>query len=498
MGERGPERSTDCEHEPGLRRCSVSTAGVLGQSLAIGPIFSAGFLAGTVAVFAGFNTPLSVLLASVGTVALAYVLTLYARRFAGAGATYEYLARGTHPSLGVVGAGSYVVGLMFLGAGGGFVAEGYLANQLLANELHVSLGWWLWALVALAAAIAINYAGVRIGIRAIVTTAALALAPFMVIAVAIVARGGVDGNSLAVFDPSQSSWNAVFHGMLFALSLFIGFETVAALGEEAKLPRRSIPIAMIASIVVCAAFYLLVTYAGAIGFGRAALRRNAWFASGNPFGDLGQRYVAHAFGPIVELMIVVDLFSVCIAFTLAASRILMTLARDGMLPRPLARTSARFQTPIGGLAVIAGWSLIMIVWAAVSHYGAAVHTPDVLEAVLIVSATGTYLITLIYLLLALGSLWLLRSEPSRHGMWWKGPTAAVAVAVPILSFDGSLNPFPSYPNDLAVYFAAATIGITIVWYVALALSRPRLVGDAASHAEPVTIQPASPATRDAI
>lgn len=37
-------------------------------------------------MFAGFNTPLAVLLAAVSTVALAYVLALYGRRFAGAGA----------------------------------------------------------------------------------------------------------------------------------------------------------------------------------------------------------------------------------------------------------------------------------------------------------------------------------------------------------------------------------------------------------------------------
>jgi hypothetical protein len=83
----------------GLRRGSVSRAGVFGQSLAIRPSFSAGFLSGTVAVFAGFNTPLS----TAGVVALAYVLTLYARRFAGAAAVYGYLARGVHSSVGSSG-----------------------------------------------------------------------------------------------------------------------------------------------------------------------------------------------------------------------------------------------------------------------------------------------------------------------------------------------------------------------------------------------------------
>lgn len=464
----------------------MSRWGAVGQTFAIGPIFSAGFLAGTVAAFAAFNTPLSVVLAAVGTLALAYVLGMYGRRYVGAGAVYEYLARGAHSSIGIAGAGIYVIGLLFLGAGGGFVAEGYLLNALLSSELSLDLGWWFWALVSLAAVIAINWVGVRVGVRAIVTAALLSLVPFLVISVAVIADGGVSGNSLAVFDPSQTSGSAVFHGVLFAIALFIGFETVTALGEETTAPRRSIPAAMLISILLCGGFYALVTYAGAIGFGKQALEHNAWFSSGNPFGELGQRHVGHALGWIVNLTIVLDLMSVCIAFTLAASRVLMTLSRDRLLPAGLSRTSARFKTPVGGLIAIAVWSLIVIGWAAITNYGDAVNTPNVLQAVLILSATGSYLIALVYVALAFGGLWLLRSDPDRRGLWWKIPLVLVACAVPILAFDGSLNPFPAYPNDIAVYFAAASVVVAVGWYAALRIWRPDAVGAAAMHAEAVS------------
>lgn len=47
---------------------------------------------------------------------------------------------GVHSSVGVAGAGAYLLGLLFLGAGGGFVTEGFLTNHLLAGELSVDLG----------------------------------------------------------------------------------------------------------------------------------------------------------------------------------------------------------------------------------------------------------------------------------------------------------------------------------------------------------------------
>jgi amino acid transporter len=454
---------------------SLTTRGAFVQALAIGPIFSAAFLTGTVAVFAGFNTPLSVLLAGVGMLGLAYALVLYGRRFAGAGGVHEYLRRGVHPAVGVVGGGVYLLGLLFLGAGGGFAADGYLMNDLLRSELSVDLGWWLWALAFLALVVAINYTGAKAGIGAIAVTAAIAVVPLAIVAIAVIADGGADGNTLAVFDPSRTSWHAVFHGILFAVSLFIGFEAVAALGEEARLPHRSIPIAMITGVAVCLAFYVIVGYAGAIGFGEGALRDNAWFASGNPFGELGQHYVGGSLRWMVSLAIVLDLLSVLIAFTLAASRLLMALAREGLLPRAVARTSRRFHSPVGGLAVIAVWALIVILWAGLTRYGDSVGLPNVLQAILILSATGSYLITLVYLLLAGGALLLIWSERARGGLWWRAPVVLAAVAVPILSFDGSLNPFPDEPNDVGVYFAAAGLGLALVWCAALMALRPDAV-----------------------
>lgn len=171
-------------------------------------------------------------------------------------------------------------------------------------------------------------------------------------------------------------------------------------------------------------------------------------------------------------MIVLDLFSVCVAFTLAASRVLMTLANDGLLPRPLGHTSRRFRTPVGGLVAIVAWASIMIGWAGITRYGESAGTPNVLQAVLILSATGSYLVTVVYLLLAAGGLRLVRLDGRSRGLWWRLPVVLVALAVPILSLVGSLDPFPAYPNEIAVYLAAASMAVAGLWYAAVKIWRP--------------------------
>jgi hypothetical protein len=67
------------------------------------------------------------------------------------------------------------------------------------------------------------------------------------------------GNTLSVFGTANSSVNGVFHGILFAVTLFIGFDAAASIGEEAHDPHRSIPIALVGSVALAGLSYLPVT-----------------------------------------------------------------------------------------------------------------------------------------------------------------------------------------------------------------------------------------------
>src|ERR1700721_1431870 len=83
----------------------LTTLHAVGQALAIGPVFSVGLVSGLVANVAGYSTPLSILLGSIGSLGLAYVVAIYARRFAGAGAIFEHLPQGGPNSFGVCPSG---------------------------------------------------------------------------------------------------------------------------------------------------------------------------------------------------------------------------------------------------------------------------------------------------------------------------------------------------------------------------------------------------------
>src|SRR5207247_9390643 len=88
---------------------NLTTWDAIAQSLSIGPIFSSAFVAFLIAGAAGGAAPLSTLIGAIGVLALGWLITLYARRGGGAGASYDYLPR-MSPAVGLFVAGMYLFG----------------------------------------------------------------------------------------------------------------------------------------------------------------------------------------------------------------------------------------------------------------------------------------------------------------------------------------------------------------------------------------------------
>jgi amino acid transporter len=432
-----------------------------------------------VASVAGFSTPLAVLLGTIGAVCLGYVISLFARRYSGAGAMYEYLVHGAHPGVGVFGAGIYGIGILFLGGGGVFIANGFLAQAFL-TDIHISVAWWIPSLVILGIAVGLNHVGVRVAVQGVLALAAISMIPFLILAITIIVKGGANGNTLAVFGTGHSSWNSVFHGILFAVTLFIGFEAAASLGEEAREPHKAIPIALIGSVALAGLFYLLITYAGAIGFGVKGAA-SAWPGDPSPMGALAQQYDGHWLSVLIDLVVMLDSISVALAFTVAGSRVFFALGRDGLLPSLTKRVSSH-NTPLGGNLVILGAGLVAIILGGITTLGNTA-VPNNVEAFQISAGVGSFLIEAVYAMLALAAFRIIWNEWTGGARLWRLVVAIVGVATPVLAYYGSLHPFPPYPGDLSLIIAGGCAVVALVWFLYLQNVHPERVAAAASKAD---------------
>jgi ethanolamine permease len=141
----------------------------------------------------------------------------------------------------------------------------------------------------------------------------------------------------------------IFAAIPFAIWFFLAIEGVAMAAEEAKDPKRSIPIAYIAGIVtlVVLAFGVML-FAGAAG---------DWTKLANINDPLPQamKIVVGARSGWLHMLVWLGLFGLIASFhgiILGYSRQIFALARAGYLPGFLAKVHPRFKTP--WLAILAG------------------------------------------------------------------------------------------------------------------------------------------------
>jgi APA family basic amino acid/polyamine antiporter len=121
---------------------------------------------------------------------------------------------------------------------------------------------------------------------------------------------------------------------------YIGFDAVSTQSEEARNPQRDVPVGIIASLIICTVLYIAVSavLTGMIPYTRIdhdAPVSNAFAQVGLPWAQF-----------LIAVGALTGITSVLLVMTLSQPRVLLAMARDGLLPSGFfADIHPRFQTP---------------------------------------------------------------------------------------------------------------------------------------------------------
>lgn len=150
---------------------------------------------------------------------------------------------------------------------------------------------------------------------------------------------GYGGISLPLFGNSGQPVG-VLAGAATIFFAYIGFDSISTHSEEAKNPKRDVPIGIIASLIICTVLYILVTavLTGMVPYNQIKVDAPV----SDAFAQRGMTFAAL----VISLGAVAGITSVLLVMMLSQPRVLLAMARDGLLPKSFfGDVHPRFMTP---------------------------------------------------------------------------------------------------------------------------------------------------------
>jgi amino acid transporter len=352
----------------GLARGAIGLPEVLFQSIThMAPAAAVAFSIIVGAGYAGGALPLSVVIALVACLCVAFSIGELARHLPSAGGMYTYTARGLHPAVGFMVAWGYafveplVAPLLFLIFG--IVMAGTLDAEFNCSICRADQ-WWIWVVVAAVLVFLLGYLGIQISTRAGTLLGLFEIAVFAAVSLWLI--GKADHNTFNVFTTSAANapgfkgLKGVIAGSIYAILAFIGFEAAAPLAEETRNPRRTIRQAVIYSCLGIGLFYVFTTYAATVFFGPSKMFGFAGFNSGDPWTGIAK--LAWGAGwVLVFLAILNSAIANANAGANATTRTWYAMGRIRLIPSAFTRVHPRWRSPyvaiIGQLIVGIGVAL---------------------------------------------------------------------------------------------------------------------------------------------
>src|SRR4051794_9561091 len=259
-----------------------------------------------------------------------------ALQFPIAGSVYSYVRLGTSTFVGFISGWAILLDSLLLPA-----LLCVFASLAMASEVTAVPGW-AWVIVFVTATAFINIMGISVTARMnkiFLCIQLTVLAAFVAWATVLI-LGGKAYLSLDVLIPSSaSSWGLVASAVPVAALSFIGFDAISTLNEEAEHGGATVAKATIQVMWCIGVLFVLQVLLAAV-----LVPTGTTFAEGdatnNAFYDIVSNSMAPWFGTVVLLTnALIALFANAIASNATSSRLAFSMARDGQLPKFLARVS---------------------------------------------------------------------------------------------------------------------------------------------------------------
>ncbi|MGW4503549.1 APC family permease [Streptomyces sp. NPDC004436] len=374
--------------------------------------------------------------ASHGAVALVYVVATVAMALTAfsyaqmvrvapqAGSVFTYARKGLGEGPGLIAGWMAMLDYLLI------PAVAYLFSGIALNALVPEVSRWVWTALAVAVTTALNLWGVRAAARvgfAVLALEVVVLLVFVAAAVTVLVQDGPRRGWLSPLTGDGSpgfGTAAVLGAVSVAVLSYLGFDAIASFAEEATGGSRRVARAVLFCLALAGTLFVVQSYLAALLMPvSAAELAAAPERQGPAFYDAVESSVGPWLHDLVAAGKAVGAAFAALAGQAAAGRLLFAMAREGRLPRALARTSGG--TPRAALLAAATVTTVAAVWAARRDDGLE-HLVSVVDVGALVAFT---------LLHASVVGWFVVRRREGPPNWWKhlvAPVLGAAVTVAVI------------------------------------------------------------------
>lgn len=444
-----------------LSRGVLSGFEVMAQSIAeIAPSAVIGSTIALVAATSGATSWLTWLIGGVILVLTAYVLTQLANRYKTTGGLYSLAARAAGPTIGYFIAWFALITYLGVIAAVVFQIAEFVAGYLNLSAFGVPdtpVTSLVIGLLGVVVAGAFSYRNVQLSSRTMLIAESISVMLILtLLVVVLVTHHGSVFNAKELTLHGVST-HQILLGMPLVMFSFGGFETCTVLGQEARNPRRMIPISLIGSVAIASVFFIVCSYVLVLGFqGSHANIADTSNILATAAGLAGIPWFAY----IVDVGVILSMFSVIVAAYNVGSRLLLTLGREDMIPSAFGRVHRRNHTPANSVVFIGSGCVVGMVIVAATQ-------ANVVNAFGDMGSLAGYGQTVMYLLALVAVVVMLVRRRSQHAARELVPviTAAVvgAVALGYLLYS-SFVPMPAFPVNVYVYVFFGLSAASVLGY----------------------------------
>lgn len=343
-----------------------TAAGLAGQLTALDIVFAtlayagplsgiAGYTALIIGMGNGLGAPGAFLVVTAVLLLFTVGYTALCRFVPNPGAFYAYITAGLGPRMGLGSA--YLILASYVSIGVGFYAFAGLASKQFVEGLGgPSMDWWMYSMGYWILVTVLAYFHVAISARILAVLLIAELAVISVFDILVVLKGGKEGLSWTPFSWRSFSSGHLGIALIFAESMFCGFEATAIYREECRNPVVTIPRATYSVVLFIGLFYAASSWALIMGLGPSEAVR---VSQADPAGAFFS--VARAFGgqPLylaASALLLTSVFAAHLSIQNVTARYVYSLSVDGVFPKPLGIAHPQHRSPHrASLVVSAGY-----------------------------------------------------------------------------------------------------------------------------------------------